>query len=94
MTYISVTLCADLRAGSAAVWHGAGAVQPEGDMTPADFAPFNIIRIMRSTCSRAYPLFRWGKTECAGGEGSSIFQGPAPHPPENRPQLYPAYTQV
>jgi hypothetical protein len=58
MTYISVTLCADLRAGSAAVWHGAGAVQPEGDMTPADFAPFNIIRIMRSTIARVAPAQR------------------------------------
>lgn len=82
MTYISVTLCADLRAGSAAVWLDAGSTQPEGDMTPADFAPFNIIRIMRTTCGRVCPGFAGEKRNEPGGRGLQFFKARPPTPPK------------
>ena len=40
------------------------------------------------------PRFAAGKGGLAEGGGSPKFTGPDPHPPENRPHLYPAYTQV
>lgn len=82
MTYISVTLCADLRAGSVAVWHGAGAVQPEGDMTPADLARFNIIRIMRTAYGRVPPVFAQEKRKGHGGGVSKNHRGHPPPPAE------------
>lgn len=82
MTYISDSLPADLRAGSAAVWLDATSTQLEGDQTGADLASFNIIRIMRSTVGRVCPGLQRGKALLPRGVGCPNLQASPPTPPK------------